>query len=223
MNMFGSLRLLACASGALLVAACSASVQPPDYTAFRDAKPRSILVLSPVNHTPDVKATSGVLAQMTRPLAEGGYYVVPVAVAAETFRQNGLDTPDDIAQVPAAKLRSIFGVDAVLYTTVTKYGSVYQVINSDTTVKASAKLVDLRTGSVLWNGAGEASSQEGGAGSHSSSGIVGLLVQAAVTQVVHNLTDQSFDIAGVASERMLHAGPPTGLLYGPRSPKYGTD
>lgn len=223
MKMSRFARLCLCAALPLMAAACSTPVKAPDYTAFRSAKPRSILILPPVNHTPDVNASNGLIAQMTHPLAEAGYYVVPVTVEIETFRQNGLDTPDDIMQAPAAKLQSIFGADAALYTTITAYGSVYQVVNSTTTVTASSKLVDLKTGSVLWTGTGTANSQDVGESSGAGGGIVGILITAAIKQAVHSLTDQSFRVAHVTAERLLSAGPPAGLLYGPRSVKYGTD
>ena len=42
--------------------------------------PTSIVVLPPVNTSPDVKATYSMLAQVTHPLAEAGYYVLPVAL-----------------------------------------------------------------------------------------------------------------------------------------------
>ncbi|WP_179193829.1 DUF799 domain-containing protein [Acetobacter malorum] len=216
-------RLCLCAALPLMATACTTPAKAPDYTAFRSAKPRSILILPPVNHTPDVNASNGLIAQMTHPLAEGGYYVVPVAVEIETFRQNGLDTPDDIMQAPAAKLQSVFGADAALYTTITAYGSVYQVLSSNTVVTATSKLVDLKTGSVLWSGSGTANSGDVGDPQVAAGGIIGLLVTAAVKQAVHNLTDQSFDVAHVAAERLLRVGPPDGLLYGPRSVKYGTD
>lgn len=217
-------RLCLCAALPLMATACSTTTaKAPDYTAFRSAKPRSILVLPPVNHTPDVNASNGLIAQMTHPLAEGGYYVVPVAVEIETFRQNGLDTPDDIMQAPTAKLQSVFGADAALYTTITAYGSVYQVLSSNTVVTATSKLVDLKTGSVLWSGSATANSSDVGDPQVAAGGIIGLLVTAAVKQAVHNLTDQSFDVAHVAAERLLRVGPPDGMLYGPRSVKYGTD
>lgn len=216
-------RLCLCATPLLMVTACSTSTSAPDYTAFRSAKPRSILILPPVNHTPDINASNGLIAQMTEPLAESGYYVMPVAVEIETFRQNGLDTPDDIMQVPAAKLQSIFGADAALYTTITAYGSVYRVISSNTVVTATSKLVDLKTGSVLWSGSGTADSSDIGEAQVNAGGLIGALVSAAVKQAVHSLTDQGFDVAHVTAERLLHVGPPDGLLYGPRSVKYGTD
>jgi len=87
-------------SALLMLSACaSRAPQEAVHTAFRNSKPRSILVL-PVNQTSDINATNGMLSQMTMPLADGGYYVVPVAEMDETFRHNGLTTPSDIQDVP---------------------------------------------------------------------------------------------------------------------------
>lgn len=218
-----SLKLLFSVSVLSLLAACAGPAKQVDHTAFRKSQPRSILVLPPVNDTTDVGATNGMLSQMTMPLAEAGYYVIPVALAEETFRQNGLTAPAEIAQVAPAKLRSIFGADAVLYTTVTQYGSVYQVIDSTTVVAASAKLVDLKSGEVLWQGEGRATGKEIGMNVNAGIGIIGTLVQTAVKQVAHDLTDEAHDVAGLTSERLLSTGSPNGLLYGPYSPRYGTD
>ncbi len=137
-----------------------------DYSAFKQAKPRSILVLPPLNESPDVKATYSMLSQVTFPLAEAGYYVVPVALADETFRQNGLTSAGDVHQVSPAKLREIYGADAALYVTVSDYGTRYMVISSATIVTASAKLVDLRSGTTLWTGSATASSEEGNGGNN---------------------------------------------------------
>jgi len=176
-----------------------------------------------VNDTNDVGASYGLLSQMTLPVAEAGYYVVPVAVMEETFKQNGLTTPNDIQQVSMDKLREYFGVDAAIYPRITKYGSVYQVVDSTTVVSASAKMVDLRTGNVLWVGSASANGKEIGTNFNAGGSIVVALVSAAVKQVAHNVTDESHDVAALAANRLLKAGPPDGLLYGPRSPKVGTD
>ena len=192
-----------------------------DYSAFKESKPRSILVLPPVNSSPDVSATYGMFSQVSYPLAESGYYVLPVTLVDETFNQNGLTSPADIQNVPPAKLHEIFNADAALYIDVKKYGSVYQVVDSVTTVTAEAKLLDLRTGTLLWRGAASASSNE--QNNSNSGGLVGLLVTAIVKQIVASTTDSSYKMAGVASNRLLTAGRPNGLLYGPHSPKYGSD
>ncbi|KVE02765.1 MULTISPECIES: DUF799 domain-containing protein [Burkholderia] len=216
-----SFKLLSVLSLVALLSACAQPVKRPDYTAFKKSQPRSILVLPPLNETSDVGATYGLLSQMTLPLAESGYYVVPVAVMDETFKQNGLTNPAEIQETSPAKLREIFGADAALYSKVSQYGTVYRVLASATVVSASAKLVDLRTGDVLWQGRASASSDEGN--NNGGGSLIGMLVVAAVKQIANTLMDQSHDVAAYTSTRLLSAGPPNGLLYGPHSPKYGTD
>lgn len=205
---------------ALLAAGCATQPQPYDYAAFKQSRPRSILVLPPLNTSPDVNATYSLLSQVSAPLAESGYYVFPVALVDETFRNNGLAQPEEIHAVPAAKLREIFGADAALYIEITNYGTSYAIVVAETRVTAAAKLVDLRSGTQLWSGEATASSSEG---QNNSGGLVGLLIQAVVTQIVESSMDHGHVIAGVASGRLLSAGRPNGLLYGPRSPRYQSD
>ena len=47
------------------------------------------------------------MAQSTQPLAESGYYVLPVTLVDETLKGNGIHTPDEAQQIPVAKLREI--------------------------------------------------------------------------------------------------------------------
>ncbi|AJI83902.1 putative lipoprotein [Yersinia enterocolitica] len=204
---------------ALLLTGCAKPVSQ-DYSAFKQSKPKSILVLLPQNQSPEVEASHGMLSQVTYPLSEAGYYVLPVAVVEETFKQNGMTNAADISAVSPAKLHKIFGADAALYITIVQYGTSYQILTSDTRVTANAKLVDLKTGKLLWSGSATASSDEG---NNSSGGIIGMLVQAAVSQIANTMTDKSHDIAAITSARMLSAGTPNGILYGPRSPQYGKD
>ncbi|MBF8729624.1 DUF799 domain-containing protein [Pseudomonas guariconensis] len=192
-----------------------------DYTAYKQSRPKSILILPPLNESPDVKATYSMLSQVTYPLAEAGYYVMPVALVDETFRQNGLSTPADIHQLPPDKLHEIFGADAGLYVTVSDYGTRYMVLSSATIVTASAKLVDLKSGTTLWTGSASASSEEG---RQNQGGLIGMLVTAAINQIISNVQDDAgYPIAGITSSRLLTPQPNGGILYGPRSPKYGTD
>jgi hypothetical protein len=202
------------------LAAC-ATKPPYDYTAFKRNRPASLLVLPPINDTSDVKATDGVMATAALPLAEAGYYVFPVALVDETFKQNGLTVPNDIQQVSAAKLREIFGADAAVYLHVTEYGTKFLVLGSDTRVTVEGKIVDLRSGDLLWQGKASASSQENNG--NNQGGLVGLLVKAVVNQIVNSATDASFTYAGMANQRLLGAPVKNGILVGPRSPNYGKD
>jgi hypothetical protein len=214
------LKLAASLVAATILGGCVAP-KTVDYSAFKESKPRSILVMPPVNESPDVKATYSLFSQVTFPLAEAGYYVLPVALVDETFKQNGLTNANEIQETSPAKLREIFGADAAMYIKVTQYGTSYMVISSQTIVTATAKLVDLRSGTTLWTGTATASSDEGN--NNSGGGLVGMLITAAVKQIINSSTDAGHPIAGITSQRLLSAGHPAGLLYGPRSPRYGTD
>jgi hypothetical protein len=216
-------RLRAAAGGmaVLLLSACAVTPPSYDYAAFRQSRPQSILVLPPVNNSTAVEASHSLMAWATQPLAESGYYVLPVTLVDETFRQNGLGSPAEIADVPVHKLREIFGADAALYIQISQYGTFYRVIQSETVVSAEARLVDLRSGALLWSGRASASSAEQRGGSQG--GPLGMLVEALVYQVLENISDTGHDIAGMTSTRLLRAGRPAGMLYGPRSPKYQQD
>lgn len=212
----GALALLCAAA---LLGGCATQRQPYDYTAFKQAKPASLLVLPPLNQSPEVKGGIGVWSQATLPLAEAGYYVMPVSLVEETFRENGLTTAADIHALDRAKLREVFGADAAVYLTVQQYGTSYAVISSNTVVAVEARIVDLRSGELLWQGKAMASSAE--QQQSNQAGLVGLLVQAVVSQIIASSTDAGYRYAGIASQRLLSGGVFNGVLYGPRSPNYG--
>ncbi len=201
---------------ALLLTACAAPKPGYDYTAFRASKPQSILVLPPLNKSPDVLASYSVMSTVTAPLAEKGYYVFPVAVVDQTFKENGLPSPDDMHQTPLPKLREIFGADAVLYITVEQYGTKFMVVDSTTVVSATGKLVDVRTGTELWSGRASASDAENR--QNSGGGLAGMLITAIVRQVIGSVSDAGHAVSAVTNVRLA-----SGLLPGPRSPRYVKD
>ncbi|VEI44836.1 lipoprotein [Actinobacillus equuli] len=63
----------------------------------------------------DVKADTSVLARATYPLAELGYYVYPVSLVDEVFKQNGLTDGNAIRSANIKKYM-IFSVPIVFYT-----------------------------------------------------------------------------------------------------------
>lgn len=198
---------------ALIVAGC-ATPPPPDYTNFRAHRPRSILVLPPINQSTAVEATYGYLSTVTFPLAEMGYYVFPVAVVDQFLKENGMPTAGEMHQIPLNKVHEIIGADAVLYTTLVQYGSKYQVLNSKTEVNVKGKLVDTRTGITLWEGVGVAQQSSGGSGN-----LIADLVAAAVTQAVNSSMDSAHDVSRTANANLLQLKG-RGILYGPYHPEY---
>jgi hypothetical protein len=205
------------ALAALVLAGCAAHRDGPaadPWPAMRAAPPRSILVLPVINNTPDVDAPASVAAQTLVPLAEAGYYPMPLALVGETLRINGLQTATDAQAVSPRRLHEVFGADAALYLTVKRYGSVYAVVSAASVTTVEARLVDLKTGDVLWSGAATASSDEGRG--QPQGGLLGLLVQAVVEQVASNFNDRNHQVAGIAVRRLFSTAGPRGLPPGPR-------
>lgn len=189
-----------------------------DYRAFRASHPRSVLVLPPVNQSTDVSATYSVLSGLTHPLAEAGYYVIPVADMDETFRQNGLVTPADIQTAPIEKLYQVFGADSALYTTIKQHDTTYRIISTTSTVSLSARLVDLKTGTLLWKGTATAKRGRGGIGPFQ-------LIANAFRQISATIHDDIHPVALDASEMLLnpeapeHQSKKDGILPGPYKDK----
>jgi hypothetical protein len=214
-NASGAGIVLYAALVASTLAGC-ATMKPYDYTNYRAHPPRSILVLPPLNESTDIRGTYGYLSTVTRPLAELGYYVYPVVLVDHFFKENGMPSPGEMAQAPLDKIREIIGADAVLYITLRQYGTRYQVIASATVVSAVAKLVDTRTGTLLWEGTVVAHANSGGSGN-----ILADLLGALVTQVVGYSTDHARNLAEQAN--VQYAIKDRGLLHGPYSPRYGQE
>jgi hypothetical protein len=203
-----------CVGAALMLAGC-ATPTPYDYTNYRLHPPRSILVLPPLNESTAVRGTYSYLSTVTFPLAELGYYVFPVAVVDQFLKENGMPTAGEMHQVPLNKVAEIIGADAVLYVTLQQYGSKYQVINSATIVQVKARLVDTKTGLLLWEGVGMAQQNSGGSGN-----LFADLIAAAITQAINSGTDAAHDTCRPANMNLFYTKN-YGLLYGPYSPEYG--
>lgn len=206
------------ATASLFLGGCATKPPPYDYTAFKAARPSTLLVMPPINESLEVNATPSVWSHSTRPLAEAGYYVLPVTLVDEKFKQNGIQTATDAQQIPYSKLREIFGADGAVYIKVVRYGTDYNVIHSETRVEVEGRIIDLRTGQELWAGTATASSAEQRA--QGQGGIVGLLITAVAQQIIDTAADASYDFAGVAQARLLRADNYRGVLPGPRLPQY---
>lgn len=203
---------------ALSLAAC-ATTSPTayDYTAFRQHPPRSILVLPPLNESTAVEGTYSYLSTVSQPLAERGYYVFPVQVIDQLMKENGLPGAGEMHAVSLEKLREITGADAVLYVVLHQYGSKFLLVGTTTSVDVSARLVDTRTGTVLWDGRALAQQNSNGG----SGNILADLVAAAITQVINSKTDPGHQVSRLANAQLFFS-PKRQLPEGPYRPLAGT-
>lgn len=209
--------VLALVLGIMFLAGCTVqNVEPYDYTAFKESKPKSILMVMPVNNSVEVKAETSVLARATYPLAELGYYVYPVALVDEVFKQNGLTDGNAIRNASLEKIYKIFGADSIFYVNVNEYGTSYKIIDSVTTVALEGKLVDLRTGKTLWEGESRVDQSANGG----SSDLFGALIGSIVSQIINTVKDNGYLVAAPAMVNLTYYGKNGGLLVGPKHPYF---
>ncbi len=203
---------------ALGVSGCATTQQPHDYSSYRAHMPRSVLVMPPINDSVEADASYVYLSTITRPLAEAGYYVFPVAVVDNFMKENGLPTPAEMNAVPLEKIGNIIGADTVLYIHIEDWGQKYRILASTTVVKARAKLVDVKTGATLWEGAAQAAEGSGDGGG----GLLGMVVAAAIDQIVDSSTGRVHKLSSMANHSMI-LNSQNGLLLGPYNPDYAAD
>lgn len=197
----------------LFVTGC-ATQERYDYTMLEASKPRSILVVPPVNNSVEVNASNVYLSTITMPLAEKGYYVFPVAVINQFLQENGLQTPSDMHQVSLEKFNEHLNPDAILYVTIEEWGQQYQVISSSSVVHANLSLVDAKTGQQIWHATAQHIQSSGDGGG----GLIGMLVAAAVEQVMGEMMDNTPNVARVANHIAIN-NQNLGLLSGPYKQK----
>jgi len=217
--MIGLRRWVPCLLLAVLAAGlsgCVAGPPPYDYTDFRQSPPRSILILPPLDETTSVIGPYSYLSTVSWPVAERGYYVFPVAVVDQLLKENGLPTPGEMHQVPLDKLRASTGADAVLYPVLHQYGTKYVVLSSTTTVDVSVRLVDTRSGKLLWEGRGAVAQGSGDGGA----GLLGALVNAVVSQMLTSNADLGHQVSRAANYQVFYTKGRE-LPLGPYHPDFG--
>lgn len=195
-----SLRWICFVLIAVVITGCAATSKY-DKAAFYELRPRSILVLPPTNNSIEVNAPYTFLSTISEPLAEKGYYVFPVAVIDQLLKENGLPTPDEMHMIPLDKIRQHIGADAVLYVNISDWGQKFQIISSQTVVRAHMRLVDTRTATQLWE-ADVSATQD--STSPNQGGFLAAVANAVADQIIGSLTDHTPGIARNANRNAIY-------------------
>jgi len=200
------------------LAACASAPDPKDFTAFRSAQPRSILVVPVLNHSEEVEAANLFLSTIAVPLAERGYYVFPTNMVRGLMETDGLSDPMLVHSADTVKLASLFGTDTVLYVEILNWKVGYAVVATNVKVEFLYTLKDGHTGDLLW--------QEQQVYIHdmtsSSGNIFADLIVNAIVAASNNAKSDYTKVAIMANHVALNSDG-QGLPHGPYSPEFGVD
>ncbi len=201
-------------SAVALLSGCVAPIPPDpgyDYSAFRSAAPRSILIVPVVNNSVDVDASDYFLSAISQPVAERGYYVFPVNMVKRVMEEDGLADADMVHSADPTRLAALFGADSVLYISVERWDAQYAVLTTTVTVEFNYALKDGHTGNTLWESKQKIvyQPQSGGSGNIIADLVISA-VQAAMTKAKPNympLARQANKHTVVKTHHGLPAGP----------------
>lgn len=145
----------------VLVAGCAGG--PQQYLKSGYMPPRSVAVLPMDNHTTDLNGPDVVRYWFNRRIAEEkGYSTIPLDEIDATLASMGIQ---DGGQLPAIKPEALgqkLGVDALIYGELLDFNYQTTGFLNIRKVRAHFRMVDARTGELLWESEGSGANSEGG-------------------------------------------------------------
>lgn len=183
-----------------------------------EEKPRTILVLPPINSTTAAEAKGYYATTISAPLAYSGFYVFPIEVTDDILKSQGMYDTEMIGDQSLKKFGEFFGADAVLFTHIKKWNKSYLVISATLTVSVDAKLKSTKTNRVLWEYSGTVVADLSGRAS--GGGIAGVVAAVLVTAINSAAADY-VPYARLANVQMLQSMPVGG--YHARNGQDGDD
>ncbi|MBO1270604.1 MULTISPECIES: GNA1162 family protein [Shewanella] len=121
------------------------------YPLMYQQHPLSILVVPAINHSTAADAPELYSTTIATPLAEAGYYVLPLPITNMLLQQQGVVDGEQLEKVDATKFHGLFGADAILFVTINQWDTNYYVTGGNVTVGASFRLVSTSSNEELWH------------------------------------------------------------------------
>ena len=173
-------------------------------------KPVSILVVPAINESTAADAGDMLNVTVTQPFTNQGYYVMPMPIVAEIFRNEGIIEGSQIKGLPTEMFKKSFGADAVMFMTIESWDKNYAVIAGNVTVGIEYVLLSTTSNEILW-------SYEQTVVVDTSGGSGNILADIISTAISTGMTDY----ASVA--RQVHARAITAMPFGKYHPRTGQD
>ena len=173
-------------------------------------KPVTILVVPAINESTAADAGDLLNVTVSQPFTNMGYYVVPMPIVADIFRNEGIIEGTQIKGLPTEVFKKNFGADAVLFMTIESWEKNYAVIAGNVTVGIEYVLLSTTSNEVLW-------SYEQVVVIDTSGGSGNIFADLISTAIATGMTDY----ASVA--RQVHARAVTAMPFGKYHPRSGAD
>ena len=145
------------ASGIMLAVCTKLPSKAVTYKGIYDERPLSILIMPPINKTNEVEAKELFYSSITIPLSEKGYYVMSPLLSLEFLKEQSAYDSEEFVNSSMKKIGEVFGVDAVLFTTIKKWQkstvgmSISVTINYVIKSAKTDEIIFERTGNITYS------------------------------------------------------------------------
>jgi hypothetical protein len=168
---------------AFLLTGCATQSGIPSHQYLQ--RPLSVAIVPGLNKTDQPEANIVLDKAWEAALARLGYQVVSADHVVTYASASGLSL-EQVRKTAPAKLGQDLKVDAILQTEVLRWNTSYKVIAADSTVAGVGRLIEASTGAIIWEHHWVFQNKSGNGGNN---GILGLLIDAAVTATINSATD----------------------------------
>ena len=142
-------------------------------------KPRTIAVLPFINQAKSQEGSEAVRKGFYNHFSSLPFKDMELYRVNEVLRKAGLEDPAVINRTSPQELGKILNVDAVVYGTISNFDKLFAVIYSNVSVGAEIRMMDTKTGKMLWRGQHVTYIHEGGI-STSPIGLVATVIATAM-------------------------------------------
>lgn len=139
----------------IVFASCSTTkvMKSERYPRMYEEQPVAILVMPPVNRSTKVEAKEFFYSSLIVPLSLRGYYVMPPLLTMEILKEESAYDAEMFIESSMKQVGSLFGVDAVLFTTIHEWNKT--TIASQIRVVVEYTLKSAKTDEVLFSRKGD--------------------------------------------------------------------
>lgn len=202
----------------LVLSGCASNVtkQAAFPLMYQDDKPSILVVVPAINFSTAADAPDYLNVTVSQPLADAGYYVLPMPMTTNVFEREGVVDGEQLKTIPMQVFKANFGADAVLFITINEWDRNYYVIGGNVSVALDYDLRSTETSESLWSYKGKVVLDT--SGSSSSGNPLADLIVNTISTAINTAATRYVNVAS-----MVHAQVLTTLPAGTYHPASGAD
>jgi hypothetical protein len=117
---------------------------------YDERQPVTVVVVPAINNTTAAEASNYFNVTITEPVANQGYYPMPVEIVRDIFLKEGIVDSKLIKGMPTSIFKKNFGADAVLFVTINAWDTNYAVLAANVTVGLEYVMISTSTNEIIW-------------------------------------------------------------------------